>query len=316
MRDNVQQYCQNCLICAQDNPSPRTNKAQLRSQRSSGLWCNIQVDYMGPLSTSARNNKYILVVIDLLSKWVEAFPITNCKAKTTAKILVEQVFSRWGLPISIESDQGTHFTGEIFQEVMRMLGIKQQFHIPYRPQSSGLVERVNCQLKLMIRKFVTENQRNWDQIFPLFLMCIQVTPSTSSRFVPSKVMFGKKLRLPERLWFDLSTPQQDGIWVDKYVTELKQHLFKVAKRAAINMGKSKQKAKAYFDKHVAATEYNIGDKVMLLVFNTNSPLSHRWQGPYDILDKVSLSVYKIQLKEGKVPVDKWFHVNQMKLFKD
>jgi len=81
-----------------------------------------------------------LVVIDKFSRWVEAYPTGRATAAHTAKCLVTDFIPRWGLPDYIDSDQGTHFTGQVVKEVSRMLKIKWNLHCPYRPQASGQVE--------------------------------------------------------------------------------------------------------------------------------------------------------------------------------
>uniref|UniRef100_H3BBN4 Gypsy retrotransposon integrase-like protein 1 n=1 Tax=Latimeria chalumnae TaxID=7897 RepID=H3BBN4_LATCH len=183
MGKDTEHYCNNCIVCAQNNPDPSRKNAKLQSQWS--------IDFIGPLPRTSNNNKYVLAIVDKFSKWVEAFPTKNCTAKTMAKILVEQVFIRWRIPLSVESDQGLYFTGTIFKETLRMLGIQQQLHILYHPQASGQVERLNWQLKVMMRKFTSDNLKVWDQLLPLFLMCIRTTPSHTTGYSPAEVLLGK-----------------------------------------------------------------------------------------------------------------------------
>uniref|UniRef100_H3A7L4 Gypsy retrotransposon integrase-like protein 1 n=1 Tax=Latimeria chalumnae TaxID=7897 RepID=H3A7L4_LATCH len=190
---NIQDYCNNCLVCAQDNPSPCKRNALLHPQWAEGPWTQIQIDFIGPLSPTARGNKFVLVVTDL----VEAFPVKNCTVQATAKALLEQLFTRWGLPLSIDSDQGTHFTGKVLQDALQLLGVAQKFDISYHPQSSGQVDRLNRQIKTMFRKYVAVNGKNWDQFLPLLLMCIRATPSSASKVTPYEVMTGRQMRLPE-----------------------------------------------------------------------------------------------------------------------
>ncbi len=73
----------------------------------------------------------------LISRWVEAYPTGRATAAHTAKCLVTDFIPRWGLPDCIDSDQGSHFTGQVVKEVSRMLKIKWNLHCPYRPQASG-----------------------------------------------------------------------------------------------------------------------------------------------------------------------------------
>uniref|UniRef100_H3A7L3 Gypsy retrotransposon integrase-like protein 1 n=1 Tax=Latimeria chalumnae TaxID=7897 RepID=H3A7L3_LATCH len=256
---NIQDYCNNCLVCAQDNPSPCKRNALLHPQWAEGPWTQIQIDFIGPLSPTARGNKFVLVVTD-----VEAFPVKNCTVQATAKALLEQLFTRWGLPLSIDSDQGTHFTGKVLQDALQLLGVAQKFDISYHPQSSGQVDRLNRQIKTMFRKYVAVNGKNWDQFLPLLLISGgAATPSSASKVTPYEVMTGRQMRLPEHLWYDLRTPLTDRAELDKYVHDLQQNIQQLHKSVTQQLGYSQKKTKAYFDQSAQQVQWNIGDKVMV-----------------------------------------------------
>lgn len=79
-----------------------------------------RIDIVGPNPPSARGHKYILTVIDYFTGWAEVFPIRSQDALTAAKVLAEQVFSRYGCPRQILSDQGPCFEAELFQHLCRL----------------------------------------------------------------------------------------------------------------------------------------------------------------------------------------------------
>ncbi len=85
----------------------------------------------------------------LISRWVEAYPTGRATAAHTAKCLVTDFIPRWGLPDCIDSDQGTHFTGQVVKEVSRMLKMKWNLHCPYRPQASGQVDLRNADVHIV-----------------------------------------------------------------------------------------------------------------------------------------------------------------------
>ncbi len=85
----------------------------------------------------------------LISRWVEAYPTGRATAAHTAKCLVTDFIPRWGLPNCIDSDQGTHFTGQVVKEVSRMLKIKWNLHCPYRPQASGQFDLRNADVHIV-----------------------------------------------------------------------------------------------------------------------------------------------------------------------
>ena len=74
------------------------------------------MDYMGPLPETSRGNKHILVVVDHFTKWCEAFATPDQKASTVAPLLVTRIFSRFGPPAVLHSDQGRNFESTLLHE--------------------------------------------------------------------------------------------------------------------------------------------------------------------------------------------------------
>ena len=93
------------------------------------------IDFMGPFPTS-RGNRYILVAIDYVSKWVEAKARSTNSARVVVKFLRE-LFARFGTPKSIISDRGTHFCNSQMEKVLKRYGVTHRFSSAYHPQTSG-----------------------------------------------------------------------------------------------------------------------------------------------------------------------------------
>ncbi|GJR75207.1 reverse transcriptase domain-containing protein [Tanacetum coccineum] len=109
---------------------------------------------MGPFPSS-RGNKYILVAVDYLSKWVEAKALPTNDARVVCKFL-KTLFSRFGAPRAIISDRGTHFCNDQFTKVMLKYGVTHRLSTAYHPQTSGQVEVSNRGLKLILERTVGE----------------------------------------------------------------------------------------------------------------------------------------------------------------
>ena len=82
------------------------------------------------------------------------------EAATIAKLLVEQLFSRFKIPDQIDSDQGRQFERKLFAEMCELLHIDKTRTTPYHPQSDGMVENFNKSLCSMIRAYINENHSN------------------------------------------------------------------------------------------------------------------------------------------------------------
>ncbi|KAG6922129.1 hypothetical protein G0U57_003668 [Chelydra serpentina] len=193
------------------NADPQVQKSPIAHQRIEGPWARLQIDYTGPPPVTPGNSKYCLVIVDPFTKWIEAIPTKTNTALTTARQLFKVVFSRWGLPKEINSDQGPHFIGETMQEMCKLLGIKQRFHIAGHPQSSGQVEQINCTLKDALRKMGKENGKDWDEKLSMILMVLR-SVSASPGYTPFVAMTGRDTRTLQQWWLDVDIP--DG-WQPK-----------------------------------------------------------------------------------------------------
>ena len=97
---------------------------------------------MGPFPSSF-GKLYILVAVDYVSKWVEAVACKTNDNKVVVKFLKENIFSRFGTPLTIISDNGTHFCNRSFEALMRKYNIHHRLSTPYHLQTSGQVEVSN-----------------------------------------------------------------------------------------------------------------------------------------------------------------------------
>ena len=151
--NNLQHHVNNtldrCLICAQNNiTKPQAKHQQLPLPETP--FQEWQVDFTHLPKRGL--NKYLLVFVDKFSKWVEAFPCSKEDANTVIRYLTREIIPRYGIPCAIDSDKGTSFTAKVVQNLAKELQINWQLHIPYHPQSSGIVERTNRTIKDKLRK--------------------------------------------------------------------------------------------------------------------------------------------------------------------
>ena len=93
--------------------------------------------HYGPLPVRERGNKYILVVTDLFSKGVEAFPLQVTDGLTLTSILMDEVICRYGVPQQLHSDQGSNLNAEVNQKRCHLLGIERTRTTAYHPQGNG-----------------------------------------------------------------------------------------------------------------------------------------------------------------------------------
>ena len=160
----------------------------------------LAIDVLEPLQGTEQGNRYILVVMDYFSKWVEALAMPEQSAETVAHLLVTEVIFRFGVPLQIHTDQGRNVESVLFKEVCRLLDIEKTRTKPLNPQSDGMVKLLSHVLEALLSKFV-QSQRNWDQILPLLAMVYWSAIHESTGCTANKLMFGRDVKLPVDLMF-------------------------------------------------------------------------------------------------------------------
>ncbi|XP_031272703.1 uncharacterized protein K02A2.6-like [Pistacia vera] len=106
---------------------------------------------MGPFPSSF-SNRFILVAVDYVSKWVEAAALPTNNARVVIKFVKNNIFSRFGTPRAIISDGGSHFCNRQFATLLSKYGVTHRVATPYHPQTSGQVEVSNRELKRILEK--------------------------------------------------------------------------------------------------------------------------------------------------------------------
>ncbi|GJU27586.1 reverse transcriptase domain-containing protein [Tanacetum coccineum] len=155
------------------------------------------IDFMGPFPSS-RGNKYILVAVDYLSKWVEAKALPTNDARVVVKFL-KSLFARFGTPRAIISNRGTYLCNDQFAKVILKYGVTHRLSTAYHPQTSGQVEVSNRGLKRILEKTVGENRASWSDKLDDALWAFCTAFKTPIGCTPYKLVYRKACHLPIEL---------------------------------------------------------------------------------------------------------------------
>lgn len=125
---DVVNFCTRCDTCASFK-CQRYNRAPLTNITTGFPNEIVGVDIIGPLPISDVGNRYILVMVDLFTKWCEAVPLVEMDAVTVANAIFREWIARWGAPLQLHSDQGANFESNVVQSLCDMFGIKKLVHL-------------------------------------------------------------------------------------------------------------------------------------------------------------------------------------------
>ncbi|GJV55705.1 reverse transcriptase domain-containing protein [Tanacetum coccineum] len=190
-------YVTRCDICQRQGKISQRDEMPQNSIQVCEIFDMWGIDFMGPFPSS-RGNKYILVAVDYLSKWVEAKALPTNDARVVCKFL-KSLFARFGAPRAIISDRGTHFCNDQFAKVMLKYGVTHRLSTAYHPQTSGQVEVSNRGLKRILERTVGKNRASWSDKLDEALWAFRTAYKTPIGCTPYKLVYGKACHLPIEL---------------------------------------------------------------------------------------------------------------------
>ncbi|XP_064101316.1 uncharacterized protein LOC135211982 [Macrobrachium nipponense] len=245
---------------------------------------HIVIDIVGPLPRSKRGNCYILSIVDRMSRFPEAIPIRNAKAKALVQHLIAY-FTRFGLPKTLQSDNGRNFTGKFFKDQMRNFGIKHITSTPYHPESQGVIERFHQTLKHILRKLCSGEDNLWDVMLPYALFALRQAPSETLGLSPFDLVFGHKVRGSVEVLRETWDDEKTEVYVADKIDNFKTKLFRAWDLARENQASAHQKNKIVYDRKAKSRVFEKGDLVLALFPKEGNSLKYKFSGPYKVLDK-------------------------------
>jgi transposase InsO family protein len=275
----------------------------------------VATDVLGPLPLTPRGNRYILLVTDHFSKWVEIFPIPNQTAATIAEKILEEVIGRLGCPLTIHSDQGSNYESAIIKELCQLLEIKKTRTSPKNPRCNGLAERFNRTLLRMIKAFLKGQQTDWDLHLGCLAAAYRATPSATTGLTPNVIMLGREVRLPAELVYNCSSAENLTSYGD-YVDILRERMKRAHEVTREHTKTAVQRQKDSYDTRLAYTSYRPGDIVWYLnetrVVEISPKLQDLYRGPCVVTRKLNNVNFEIQLdSQGRRRV---VHHNKLKIY--
>ena len=129
--------------------------------------------------------------MDTFTGWVETFPTRTEKASDVAQKLVTEIIPRFGLLLSLKSDNCPAFVSQITQQISKALDIEYHLHSSWRLQSSGKVERANQHLQNTLRKITQETSLIWKETLPIAFLRIRTVPKVLFNLSPYEMLCGR-----------------------------------------------------------------------------------------------------------------------------
>jgi len=315
-RSDTVRYGRRCPKCCAYHRGQLPRSAPLQPIIAGAPFERLSIDLTGPHTRSRRGHVYILTCIDPFTKWVEAFPIRNKEAETVAKVLVEQVFCRFGVPVALLSDQGKEVDGNVMREICHLLDIDKLRTTPYKPSTNSAIERFHRSLNSMLGKVVKESQTDWDDRLPFVMAAYRASRHESTGYSPNALTLGRETRAPVDAVLDLPTAGASSTTYDEYVEHLQDRLHNAYALVRKELGYAAERNKKYYDLRVRPQRYTVGEWVYYYnprhYRGRQDKWSRKFSGPYLIIAVPSAVNVTIQRSRRAKPFT--VHIDKVKPF--
>ncbi|CAM4678617.1 unnamed protein product [Leuciscus chuanchicus] len=315
IKSAVSAFCKACKVCQlAGKPNQRVPVAPLSPIP---VMCEpferLIIDCVGPLPKSKAGHQYMLTIMCAATRFPEAVPLRNLRAKAVVKELIK-FCSTFGLPKVIQTDRGTNFTSKMFEQILKELDINHQLSSAYHPESQGAIERFHQTLKTMLRSYCVETGKDWDEGLPFLLFAVRETVQESLGYSPAELVFGHVVRGPLKLLSEqLLTEHPTPVAIPDYVQSLRQRLQSAREVAAKHLETAQGKMKARFDQKSVKRSFHPGDSVLALLPTPGSVFQAKFNGPYIVKKKVSDTNYIINTPDRRRK-SRLCHINMLKRY--
>jgi hypothetical protein len=189
MKKQCQEKIATCQQCLKYNTG-KTGFHPLRTISAALPFDHVAIDLFGPLTPSTNGSNYVLLLVDIATRFVILRPIMDKTAESVSRALY-MIFTDFGIPQIIQSDNGTEFSNLIINQIASLANIDHRFISPYHPRANGAAESHVKLSKRLLYKLVQGDMEHWDAYLPSVQLALNLRIPNRHISTPFALMFGR-----------------------------------------------------------------------------------------------------------------------------
>lgn len=316
---SVRAYVASCISCQTNkHQTGRAIGKMFPVPPPSQAFDTVSADHLGPFQRTKLGNKYVLVFIDHLTKWLTAVPVPDTTTEQTLRAIEVNVIAQHGSIRRLLTDRGSAFTSSQFAEKMDAFGVQHILATAERPQTNGSAERVIQTLTAVLRSRINVNQDDWDLCLPLATLSINTAKQKMTGHTPFELVYGRAAILPHESSFPW--PPESPVDAEQFLKQVGE--WRKGARRLIQQLQAKSKER-YDRSRNEGPVYQRGD--LVLVRRTVRKLGRtqkflpRFIGPFQIVERLFPTTYLVEDVPTRRKRRVWrrfrAHVAQLKPFR-
>ena len=310
----VKNYIEQCVVCQRFKGIPHPPCPYDKYPIPKVPFSTLHMDFLGPLTTTDNNNKYVLVIIDYTTRFIILEALPNRKSDNVALILFKRVIMPFSAPKVLVSDNALEFTCGVVKAICKLYGTSKIEITTRTPHANGVVERSNQNIVNILKILINDSQTNWDDQLFICESAINAAYNQSLGDSPHFAVYGFDKRTP----FDnLLSNKNVGLYnVEDIPSSLYRIHTKVLQKVNTTLRSSQDKYLRKSRSRTKERKIKVGDRVFILEVpkpNLSKKLCPTWKGPYRVIKKLPFN--RVEIKSVALPDSTPFkiHVNRTKV---
>jgi hypothetical protein len=288
---DIRQFIGRCHVCLANKRSQRKQNPPLQAfSTEAAPFQAIHIDLIGPLNTTPRRHKFVLVMVDRATRYVVTAPLRSKTKEEVVKAFNDKFLCVFGQPASVFSDRGTEFLNCAMKDLCEELGVKQIVTSGYHPNSNGLAERAVQSIIGLFRTLLKDKGTDWDMFLPHVTFQLNTSRNSTTQYSPFFLTHGFNPKTSQLL-HQIQDAQLDGQDAAALICANRK-----SARSAVenNIANNQALYKMYGDRGRKDSQIQTGDLVYIYTPQVNTlqckgKFLPAFQGPFQVTHLSALS---------------------------
>jgi transposase InsO family protein len=293
MRKDVEEFIDKCDACQ------RHKRSYLRVPMQHQMippapFHTVSMDVQGPLVPTEYGEEYILVIQDMLTRWIELAPMKTADTKTILSRLENCWIKRYGYPQRLLTDRASVFVGQEMAEFCDFYGIEKIHTTAYRPQGNGANERTHQELTKYLSMYLEDERKDkWRWLLPNAMYVLNTSDHAALGMSPYEALFAIIPSLGA-IGYPRKIPEDQEKFEEFYGMR-REHVMEVRKRAAELLQKSQDRVVERHNRFSHEIPFKVGDYVMYKNHRQKTKFDPKYTGPWKIIAQISATVFELAM---------------------